>query len=93
MKRILLLAVAAIFALNVNAQIFSEDFESTPGEVPAGWLTVTPTYATIATNWHPTEYDDNDALRASSFFESQNWETEQWIVTPSFSTSHSPFSL
>ncbi len=84
MKRFLLSVLAISFAFILNAQILSEDFESTPGELPSGWLTVTPTYASFATNWHPNTYNDNDCMRASSF-SGTNHATEQWLVTPSFS--------
>lgn len=86
MKKGLLLILTIVFALNLNAQILSEDFETTPGELPAGWMTVSPTYATAAFTWYPASFSGNNYLRASSWNGANN-ATEQWVITPAFSTT------
>jgi len=87
MKKILLLV--AIFAISfaANAQLVSEDFESDT-VMPANWSTYTPTYDANAGNtfkWHYNEYGGNGCMRASAF-SGGNYETEQWLITPAFST-------
>ncbi len=86
MKKSLLLILAVVFIINAKAQILSEDFESTPGELPSGWLTVSPTYGSADFKWHPADYSGNNFMRASSYNGSNN-TTEQWLITPAFSTT------
>jgi len=85
MKRFLLSVLAIAIVFVTNAQILSEDFEASSGSIPAGWSTYTPSWQTLATKWHPNDYNDNDCMRASSYV-GANFETEQWLITPSFST-------
>jgi len=85
MKRVLLTIIAFAIVFNVSAQLLNENFESTPGALPAGWLTVTPSYGNFATTWHPNNYGGNNCVRASSY-SGGNYETEQWLITPVFSS-------
>jgi len=85
MKKGLLLIAAIIFiAFNSNAQLALDDFQD---EDMAGWLTVSPTYASYNTTWHINNHDGDIALRASCFSSGSNHVTEQWVVSPSFSTT------
>ncbi len=61
-----------------------EGFKTT--KLPAGWLTVTPTYATNNFKWRVKEFGGNAFLRASSYKKPKSYATEQWVVTPAFST-------
>lgn len=84
MKRFLLIAISVIFAFNINAQIFSDDFED---DDISDWLTVSPTYGTQPYTWHVYYYETGEEHYLSvACFDGINNATEQWIVTPSFST-------
>jgi len=87
MKKILLLV--AIFAISfaANAQLVSEDFESDT-VMPATWTTYSPTYDAGSGNtfkWHYSVHEGNGYMRGSSY-SGGNFETEQWLITPVFST-------
>jgi len=83
MKKGLLLIAAIIFiAFNSNAQLANETFDA---GLPSGWLTVTPTFASFNTNWHGSDHEGSFFMRASSY-SGGNHATEQWLVSPSFST-------
>lgn len=83
MKKTLLLTLVAVFIASfANAQIFSDDFQD---ENMDGWVTYTPTFQSYATNWHMSDYEGNFFLRASCY-DGTNHATEQWVISPSFST-------
>jgi len=82
MKKGLLLILAVVFAFSMNAQIFSDDFES---GMMDSWITVTPTYDSFNTTWHLNNDIGNFVLRASCY-DGSNHATEQWVISPSFST-------
>ncbi len=84
MKRNLLFIFAIFATLSLNAQIFSVDFQD---ENISDWVTVTPTWESYNTKWHLNEHGGNYALRASCY-DGSNHATEQWIISPSFSTEN-----
>ncbi len=84
MKKGLLLIAAIIFiAFNSNAQLALDDFQD--GNID-GWLHISPTFASYNTTWHINEYSGEYTLRASCYDGTDNHATEQWAVSPSFST-------
>ncbi len=84
MKKGLLLIAAIIFiAFNSNAQLALDDFQD--GNID-GWLHISPTFASYNTTWHINEHSGEYVLRASCFSDGANHATEQWAVSPSFST-------
>lgn len=87
MKKILLLVVVFAISLGANAQLVNEDFQADT-LLPSTWSTYTPTYDTVTGNtfqWHISTYQGNNAARASSY-NGGNFATEQWLLTPAFST-------
>jgi hypothetical protein len=85
MKRILLLAIAALFTISLNAQIFSDDFED---DDISDWTTVSPNYAVNPYSWHCYYWESGDQhyLSVSAYDGSTDTEATCWIVSPSFST-------
>ena len=84
MKRILLLVVAFSMAISMNAQVFSDDFQS---ENIDGWTTISPNYAVNATNWHLGDHESNYYVRASCYWDDVNHATDQWIISPAIDAS------
>ena len=86
MKKGLLLILAVIFALSINAQIFSDDFEDND---ITDWTTVAPNYGTNPYTWHLYFYEtgNDHYLSASCYDGTNNHATEQWVISPSFSTT------
>lgn len=84
MKKSLLLILAVIFALSINAQIFSDDFQD--GDM-SDWLTVSPDYATQPYNWHISEYSGNFYMSVAAYDGTNNHATVQWVISPAFSTA------
>ncbi len=87
MKKGLLLIAAIIFiAFNSNAQVVSEDFESTPGDQSdisiAGWVN----YATEGTRmWQSREYvSESNKYTQLSAYNSTDATNVAWLITPSF---------
>ncbi|RLD50674.1 MAG: hypothetical protein DRI94_08025 [Bacteroidetes bacterium] len=80
MKKGLLLILAVVFAFNVNAQIFSDDFQD--GDM-SDWLTVSPNYAAQPYNWHISDYS-GDYYMSVACFDGINNATVQWAVSPAF---------
>ena len=87
MKKSLLLIAAIIFiAFNSNAQVVSEDFESTPGDQSDisidGWIN----YATEGTRiWQSREYTaENNKYAQLSAYNSTDATNVAWLITPAF---------
>ncbi|NPA67302.1 MAG: DUF5017 domain-containing protein [Chlorobi bacterium] len=84
MKKGLLLILSVIFALSMNAQIFSDDFQD--GDM-SDWLTYTPSYDTVPFNWHLSDYNDDFYLSGSAY-DGHTHTSEQWVISPVFSTEN-----
>jgi len=80
MKKGLLLILAIVFAFNMNAQIFSDDFQD--GDM-SDWLTVSPNYAAQPYNWHISDYS-GDYYMSVACYDGINNATVQWAVSPAF---------
>ncbi len=97
MKKILLLLVAIVFALGLNAQeVFNQDFETLDSGAVVnadGWVT----YSVIGDlGWHVYIYDDNHFYKMSGYDEGAT-EQEDWFITPAIdltdgTTAHLSFS-
>ncbi|MCF6185375.1 MAG: choice-of-anchor J domain-containing protein [Bacteroidales bacterium] len=85
MKKGLLLILAVILTLGVNAQIFSDDFQD--GDA-SDWTTVTPTWtASVPYSWHLSSYSGDYYFSASAYDGTNNLASEQWVISPAFSTT------
>ncbi len=86
MKKFLLFAVALIATFGLNAQVFSDDFQT--DTTASGWTTYTPTWDAINSpyKWHIAEYSGDYYLSASDW-DGENHTSEQWISSPSFDAS------
>jgi len=86
MRQIFTFFTLMLIGIITNAQIV-EDFQG--GSVPSGWTVYSPTYDTTAGNtwmWHIASYTGDYFMRASAYASSTNYATEQWLITPVFST-------
>jgi len=84
MKKILFSVMALVMAISLNAQIFSDDFQS---ENIDGWVTVSPNYATNAYNWHIADYETDFYMSVAAYDGTANLETVQWVISPAFDAS------
>ena len=84
MKKGLLLILAVVLAFSVNAQVLSEDFESTPGDGTsislAGWSN---SMVTGTRDWISKNYNSNTYAQFSSFGSGE--ANEGWLITPALS--------
>ncbi len=83
MKKSLLLILAVVFAFSMNAQIFSDDFQDND---ISDWTTVAPNFAAAPFTWHLSSYSGDYYLSASDY-DGADHATEQWIISPAFSTT------
>ena len=84
MKKVLLLVVAFAMAISMNAQIFSDDFQD--GDI-SDWTTVSIYYNDAPFTWHVTSYSGDYYLTAAAYQAPDNFQSEQWIISPSFDAS------
>ena len=87
MRQIFTFFALMVITVIANAQLIGEDFQS--GSIPTGWTVYSPTYDTASGNtwkWHIASYSGDSYMRASAYADSTNYVTEQWVITPAFST-------
>lgn len=88
MRQIFTFFTLMLIGIIANAQI-GEDFQS--GSIPSGWTVYSPTYDTASGNtwkWHIASYSGDYYMRASAYADNTNYATEQWLITPDFSTEN-----
>ncbi len=87
MKKFLFFAVALIMTFGLNAQVFSDDFQS--DTTASGWTTYTPTWDATNSpyNWHIASYQGDFYLSAACWDGTNNHASEQWIASPAFDAS------
>ena len=87
MRKLFTFIVLAAIVSMANAQLVGEDFQGTA--LPSTWTSYSPTYDTTSGNtwkWHIANYTGDYYMRASAYASSTNYATEQWLITPVFST-------